>query len=159
MTQIVGCAEGHWSQGDRLPFGIDSEVLQVVGLGAQRTVGTTQTLEKVVRRTVLLNDDHDVLKTRDLGLDGHCTQANRKPQTCDENSDSDFHGDTRYAFVFRDEVEKEFYCVTAVPGPARMLLHPTTGELNPTIPRKRPVCQEGVEGLLGGNHSLFSAKS
>jgi hypothetical protein len=32
--------------------------------------------------------------------------------------------------------------VTAVPGPARMLLHPTTGELHPTIRRKRPACQD-----------------
>ena len=34
--------------------------------------------------------------------------------------------------------------MTAVPGPARMFLHPLSGELYPTIPRKRPVCQDDL---------------
>ena len=62
MTRIVGTSQRDLNQLNRLTLIIGSKVLHIVGAWAQAAVRSAQALEKVVWSSVLLVDDHDVLK-------------------------------------------------------------------------------------------------
>ena len=70
MARVKGIPERNLSQLNLLTCVIYAEILQIIGSGTLMTGDlSAQTLEKVVRSTVLLKDNHDVLKVRDLGMD------------------------------------------------------------------------------------------
>jgi len=69
MIRVPTDPQRSFNQGNFVPCLIDSKVLQVVWDRAPLTAGAAQTLEKVVRGTVFLDDQNDVLKTLGVGKD------------------------------------------------------------------------------------------
>ena len=70
MARVKGIPERNLSQLNLLTCVIYAEILQIIGSGTLMTGDlSAQTLEKVVRSTVLLKNDHDVPKVGNLGLD------------------------------------------------------------------------------------------
>ena len=70
MARVKETPERNLSQRNLLTCVIYAEILQIIGSGALMTADpSAQALEKVVRGTVLLKDNHDVLKVGDLGMD------------------------------------------------------------------------------------------
>jgi hypothetical protein len=68
IPAIAGPQRG-FDQGKFVSRLIDSKVLQVVWDRAQFTAWAAQTLEKVVRGAVFLDNKYDVLKTLSVGKD------------------------------------------------------------------------------------------
>jgi hypothetical protein len=56
VVGVPGTIERSLKQRDGLSLEVRSKVLQIIRAGTLRSVGSTQTLEQVVRRAILLND-------------------------------------------------------------------------------------------------------
>jgi len=69
MVHAITDPQRGFDQGHFVPCLVDSKVLQVVWDRAELTAGAAQTLEKVVRGAVFLDDQNDVLKTLGVGKD------------------------------------------------------------------------------------------
>jgi hypothetical protein len=69
MIPAITDPQRGFDQGNFVSCLIDSKVLQVVWNRAQFTAWAAQTLEKVVRGAVFLDDQNDVLKTLGVGKD------------------------------------------------------------------------------------------
>lgn len=89
VAGVPGGTERTLNQLNRFSGRVGSKSLHVVRLGAQRSIGPTQSLEQIVRSAILLHDQNHVLETWNLSV-GKNGKGERE-QT-EEESEGELHG-------------------------------------------------------------------